>query len=64
MNTKFTLPQKIVTAIKSAVGEGPLALHEPRFNGNEWAYLKECLDSNFVSSVGKFVSGVNRLSGS
>jgi perosamine synthetase len=37
------------------VGNGPLALHEPRFNGNEWAYLKECIDSTFVSSVGKFV---------
>jgi aminotransferase in exopolysaccharide biosynthesis len=37
------------------VGDRPLALHEPRFNGNEWVYLKECLDSTFVSSVGKFV---------
>ena len=32
-----------------------MALHEPRFAGNEWAYLKECLDSTYVSSVGKFV---------
>jgi aminotransferase in exopolysaccharide biosynthesis len=30
-------------------------LHEPSFIGNEWRYLKECLDSTFVSSVGKFV---------
>jgi aminotransferase in exopolysaccharide biosynthesis len=30
-------------------------LHEPTFAGNEWSYLKECLDSTFVSSVGKFV---------
>ena len=30
-------------------------LHEPVFSGNEWCYLKECLDSTFVSSVGKFV---------
>ena len=37
------------------VGTGPAALHEPRFAGNEWAYLKECLDSTFVSSVGLFV---------
>lgn len=36
-------------------GPGPVPLHEPRFAGNEWAYLKECLDSTFVSSVGKFV---------
>jgi aminotransferase in exopolysaccharide biosynthesis len=30
-------------------------LHEPTFAGNEWLYLKECLDSTFVSSVGAFV---------
>lgn len=55
MDTNSNLPQSIVLAIKSVVGDGPLALHEPRFNGNEWVYLKECLDSTFVSSVGKFV---------
>lgn len=55
MDTNSNLPQDIVRAIKSVVGDGPLALHEPRFNGNEWVYLKECLDSTFVSSVGKFV---------
>ena len=55
MNTTSNLPQVIVDAIKSVVGDGPLALHEPRFRGNELIYLKECLDSTFVSSVGKFV---------
>ena len=55
MDTQRSLSQEIVQAIKSVVGPGPLALHEPRFRGNEWIYLKECLDSTFVSSVGKFV---------
>lgn len=55
MDTNSNLPQDIVRAIKSVVGDGPLGLHEPRFSGNEWVYLKECLDSTFVSSVGKFV---------
>lgn len=49
------LPREIVEAVRSVVGPGPVALHEPRFRGNEWAYLKECLDSTFVSSVGRFV---------
>ena len=53
--TPRNLPQEIVQAIQSVVGPGPVPLHEPRFNGNEWLYLKECLDSTFVSSVGKFV---------
>jgi dTDP-4-amino-4,6-dideoxygalactose transaminase len=32
-----------------------IPLHEPRFLGNEKRYLNECIDSTFVSSVGKFV---------
>jgi len=35
---------------------GPVALHEPAFEGQEWLYLKECLDSGWVSSVGEFVN--------
>jgi perosamine synthetase len=46
---------QVVDAIRAVVGAGPVALHEPRFAGNEWKYVKECLDSTFVSSVGKFV---------
>lgn len=50
-----SLPQLIVGAIQSVVGANYSALHEPCFAGNELPYLKECLDSTFVSSVGKFV---------
>jgi perosamine synthetase len=32
-----------------------IPLHEPHFRGNEKKYLIECIDSTFVSSVGKFV---------
>jgi perosamine synthetase len=32
----------------------PLAV--PEIRGNEWNYIKECLDSTFVSSVGSFVT--------
>lgn len=32
-----------------------LPLHPPVFLGNEKKYLNECIDSTFVSSVGKFV---------
>jgi perosamine synthetase len=46
---------QVVNAIRTVIGIGPVALHAPTFNGNEWLYLKECLDSTFVSSVGKFV---------
>jgi perosamine synthetase len=55
MATSGNLPQEIVQAISSVVGAGPVGLHEPLFLGNEWVYLKECLESTYVSSVGKFV---------
>ena len=32
-----------------------IPLHEPVFEGNEWQYVKECLDSGWVSSAGPFV---------
>jgi perosamine synthetase len=32
-----------------------IALHEPYFSGNEKKYLAECIDTTYVSSVGKFV---------
>jgi dTDP-4-amino-4,6-dideoxygalactose transaminase len=31
----------------------PLSI--PHLDGNEWEYIKECLDTNWVSSVGKYV---------
>ena len=33
-----------------------IPLHVPTFSGNEKKYLNECIDSTFVSSVGKFVN--------
>ncbi|MDR2951397.1 MAG: LegC family aminotransferase [Prevotella sp.] len=32
-----------------------IPLHAPYFSGNEKVYLEECIDTTFVSSVGKFV---------
>ncbi len=49
------LAQDIISAIRETIGHRAAALHEPSFEGNEWLYLKECLDSTYVSSVGKFV---------
>jgi len=47
----------ILAAIKRCIpqSEGNIALHEPRFAGNELKYLQECIDTGWVSSVGKFV---------
>jgi len=55
MSSQPPLAEQVVSAIRAVLGPGPAMLHEPSFTGNEWLYLKECLDSAFVSSVGKFV---------
>jgi len=47
----------IVKALQQVIlpEKGSVVLHEPTFEGNEWDYVKECLDTGWVSSVGKFV---------
>lgn len=49
--------QEIVQFIRDLYNKplSSIPLHEPVFGGNEERYLKECLDSTFVSSVGPFV---------
>ncbi|HXT16689.1 MAG TPA: LegC family aminotransferase [Gemmatimonadaceae bacterium] len=37
------------------VAAGGIPLCVPHLAGNEWTYVRECLDTNFVSSVGPFV---------
>ena len=47
---------KTINFIKELYGNQeftPLAV--PKFIGNEKKYLEECIDTTFVSSVGKFV---------
>jgi perosamine synthetase len=33
----------------------------PEIRGNEWKYIKDCLDTNWVSSVGQYVDRFERL---
>lgn len=37
-------------------GEGFIPLCVPQVKGHEWDYVKECLDTGWVSSVGKYVT--------
>ena len=41
--------------------EGFIPLCAPEIRGNEWAYIKECLDTNWVSSVGSFVDRFEKM---
>ena len=53
---KNDLGNKISKAIRSVVGDGTKVLSEPFLRGNEKKYVIECIDSGFISSVGKMVN--------
>lgn len=51
------LTARILNAIRSVCKDAKhsYGLHEPSFEGNEWKYVKDCIDTGWVSSAGKFV---------
>lgn len=49
------LSDQIVAAVRDVAGPSPAALHEPVFAGQEIKYLSECIETGWVSSVGRFV---------
>ena len=53
--TLKTLPDLVTQAIQNVIGNGPTKLHEPTFDGNETQYVQDCIESTYVSSVGKYV---------
>lgn len=59
MNT----PNSIVDFVRSTFQEPTsfIPLHDPRFIGNEKKYMAECIDTNFVSSVGEFVGRFEKM---
>lgn len=47
-------PRAVVDVFARLLG-GPAGLHEPCFEGNEWAYVKDCIDTGWVSTAGSYV---------
>ncbi len=53
-----------MSTLSDSIGLAPeefIPLCVPEIRGNEWAYIRECLDTNFVSSVGPFVDRFERM---
>lgn len=52
------MKEACLQALKTVLGEPKnfVPLHEPLFIGNEWQYVKSCLDTGWVSTVGEYVS--------
>jgi perosamine synthetase len=62
MSKAFSLAEIIQTLIQVLpANKDYIALHEPVFNGNEWEYIKECLDSGWVSSAGTYVDRFEQM---
>ena len=62
-----TLPKysnKLSNLIREIYGDGFIPLHRPVFEGNERNYLIDCIDSNFVSSVGDNVKKFEQMTAS
>lgn len=54
--------QRVIEFIQNLYGTKEfIPLHEPKFLGNEKRYLNECIDSTFVSSVGKYVDKFEQI---
>lgn len=53
---KSNIHQKIIKKIRQVTGDGKVFLHEPVFWGDEKKNLINCINTTFVSSVGKYVN--------
>jgi perosamine synthetase len=60
MNSHKTLHDDFIALARSIYGVGDIPLHRPCFRGNEKQYIADCIDSNFVSSVGAKVNDFER----
>lgn len=60
--TPSSLAQEIMRRLKQVLPSSGqvIALHEPYFAGQEWRYVKECIDTGWVSSAGPFVEQFER----
>ena len=47
---------EMVNFSREIFGDGFIPIHRPVFEGNERQYLVDCIDSNFVYSVGEKVT--------
>src|SRR5215472_10705889 len=46
---------------KPSTGTAYIPLSAPEIRGNEWKYVKDCLDTGWVSSVGEYVDRFERM---
>ena len=63
MTVRSAVASRVLAALNEVIKKSnqDVPLHEPSFAGNEWTYLKGCLDSTFVSSIGEYVDRFEKM---
>ena len=54
MNNQYKVCGEILDVLEKLIPSGS-SLHEPEFSGKEWDYVKDCLDTGWVSTAGEYV---------
>lgn len=55
-NADMNIATDVVKKLAEVLGHDAASLHEPYFEGNEWAYVKDCVDTGWVSTAGDYVN--------
>jgi hypothetical protein len=70
LQTNWLTKYKIVIALNFICHKSPnqqininpmIPLSIPDISGNEWTYVKDCLDTGWISSVGSYVTKFENL---
>lgn len=58
-----SLPDQVLGALRQVLPNKnkTYPLHEPEFSGREWEYVKNCIETGMVSSVGTYVDKFERM---
>ena len=57
----LNLSEEILKILKNTITDKKVSLHEPLFFNNEIKYIKKCIDTKMVSSIGKYVDEFENL---
>ena len=61
MNQAEAILKALERVCGSTAPDQPISLHEPHFGGTQaWDYVRDCLDSGWVSTAGRWVSRFER----
>ncbi len=58
--TASRLADRILATVRQVAGQGTLPLHAPEFEGHEADYVRDCIETGWVSTAGAYVGRFDR----